>query len=295
MNNTCGTECILSTSNQTRESQMPEDHALSFSLFKAVLDTSVPRYTFKIATSTSRHFSDFPSCIITALKMSNSRSELQHEIASIASQVESLEIEIPSKPQPITINNPCGPRWLSLSPYKHATNFFNNWGQVTEDFIVTPPASPAKFEDDPKDEDVMNDSQISNLELSESQTSREFDIYENAEDRVLGALRCYHFNLEMGTLATGEFVDQKVADAMEKLAGLSQAGGECSSPERDDVSFGSQRGEPSDEERLVGMLDLYIQQVRSRGVKPAQDVVALAGKVLEWAAEWGTVDGGELF
>ena len=224
--------------------------------------------------------------------MSASTSQLQEEIDSLASQVKTLEVEISSNPRPHTVCHPCGPRWLSLSPYKRASGFFEQWEEDTEAPIDFTPAIPQKTM---QEDDVMSDSQISHFELDASvttdKTEEEPDILENAKCRILGALRCYHFNLGMGTLVTGEKVDEGVERALRKLLELSKGMGEgLINPEKIEISGSSQGGEVSDEERLVSIMDCYIQQVRSRGVQPAQDVVNMARKILDWAKEHGITD-----
>jgi len=225
------------------------------------------------------------------VKMSASTSQLEEEIDSLASQVKTLEVEISSNPQPRTVCRPCGPRWLSLLPYKRTSDFFEKWEGNTKDLIDT----PATLQNMMQEDDIMSDSQISHFELDASattdKTEEELDMLENAKCRTLGALRCYHFNLGMGTLVTGEKVDEGVERALRRLLEPSKGIGEgliCS--EKMEKSGSSQGGELSDEKRLVSIVDCYIQQVGSCGLEPAEHVVDLARKILDWAKEHGITD-----
>lgn len=155
------------------------------------------------------------------------------------------------------------------------------------------PTTPDKDKHD--DIGILSDSQISHFELdeSESEPEEEFDIFEDAENRVLGALRCYYFNLGMGTLVTGEKVDKDVSNAVQKIMDMSQGDfGALKSSERMNLSRRSEGGELSDEERMVAELEWYLGQVRSHESKPALDVVDVARKILQWAAKRGIVQDG---
>ncbi|KAH9216492.1 hypothetical protein DL95DRAFT_407473 [Leptodontidium sp. 2 PMI_412] len=226
--------------------------------------------------------------------MSNSTSQVQQEIISLTSHVKTLEIGISSSPEPRSITHPYEPRLLSLSPYKRATSFFDHWDEHTEYPIMPSPTTPDK---DTQHDDIgiLSDSQISHFELdeSESEPEEEFDIFEDAENRVLGALRCYYFNLGMGMLVTGEKVDKDVSNAVQKIMDMSQGDfGALKSSERMNLSRRPEGGEPSDEERMVAELEWYLGQVRSHESKPAPDVVDVARKVLQWAAERRIVKDG---
>ncbi|KAH7360909.1 hypothetical protein BKA65DRAFT_474038 [Rhexocercosporidium sp. MPI-PUGE-AT-0058] len=225
--------------------------------------------------------------------MSNSTSQPQKDITSLASQVNTLEIDLSSNTHPRTICHPCGRRWLSLSPYKRATIFFDHWNEDTEALIAAPLATPEKnVQHD--DIDMMSDSHISNFELDESETSGEFDVFEDAESRVLGALRCYYFNLDMGTLVTGEKVDKRVSNAIQKILNLSE--GDVTGLKSSEIMGSSgivDEKEPSDEERMVAELEWYIKQVQTHESKPTQGIVDVARNVVNWATERGTVGDGD--
>ncbi|PVH76960.1 hypothetical protein DL98DRAFT_639732 [Cadophora sp. DSE1049] len=229
------------------------------------------------------------------IKMSESTSQLEKEITTLTSQVKTLEVEISSNPQPRTVCHPCGPRWISLSPYKRATGFFYQWDRETEELIV---ALLTELEKMMQDEDIMSDSQISHLELDASatteKTEEKVDMLDNSRCRTLGALRCYHFNLGMGTLVTGEKVDEGVERALQTVMALSEGvGDDLRSSESMKASGTSDQGELSDEERLVSIVEWYMNQVRSHGVAPTQDIVNAARRILYWATEHGTTDDEE--
>ncbi|KAG4431377.1 hypothetical protein IFR05_013137 [Cadophora sp. M221] len=175
--------------------------------------------------------------------------------------------------------------------------FFDHWDEDTE-YPTIPSFTTPDRDIQHDDIDILSDSQISHFELDESESQSEpeeqFDIFEDAESRVIGALRCYYFNLGTGTLVTDEKVDDGVSNAVQNIVDMSLSGfGTLESSEGMNLSEKHQGGEPSDEGRMVAELERYMKQVRSHESKPTPEVVDVARKILLWAAERGTVEGGD--
>ncbi|KAK0124654.1 hypothetical protein ONS95_009600 [Cadophora gregata] len=224
--------------------------------------------------------------------MSESISQLEQDIPTLTSQFKTLEFAFSSNVQSSTISHPSGPRWLSLSPYKRASTFFEQWAEDTEDLM---PAPPTKSEQVTTDDDIMSESQISHLNLDasaeEEKTDEILDILDHARCRTLGALRCYNFNLEIGTLVTGEKVDEQVGKSLERLLESSAGIRQELTDSQNMNSLGIEdEGDLSDEERLVGIVEWYMKQLQYHGAKPTQDVVDMAARILHWAMEHGTTN-----
>ncbi|KAH7418565.1 hypothetical protein BKA64DRAFT_717264 [Cadophora sp. MPI-SDFR-AT-0126] len=227
--------------------------------------------------------------------MSESISQLEREFSTLTTQVKTLEVEILSNLEPRTVCHPCSPHWLSLSPYKRAAGFFEQWEAEREDLMTAPITTHEKAT---QEDEIMSESQISHLELDASamtdKTEEELDLLDHARCRTLGALRCYHFNLMMGTLATGDKVDDGVEKSLQKLLELPEE-------PREDFEISQSMGKSgenvrdntSDEERMVDILKSYMKQVRTHGVEPTHDIVDVARKILDWAMEHGSTDDEE--
>ncbi|KAL2074927.1 hypothetical protein VTL71DRAFT_8707 [Oculimacula yallundae] len=220
--------------------------------------------------------------------MSTFTSQPQDEVTSITSRVKSLKLDPPSTPQTTTICHSCRPRCLSLSPYKRAASSLDHWDRATEDLLEIPPTPPKNTDND----DGMSDEGIFHLELDESEQEEEIDAVQNAEDNILGALRCYMFNLRMGNLVTGDKVDTEVATTLHKL--LSSPEKPCESLRHMENIFKDiDELEISDEQRLVTELENYIRKIRENAARPSKDTVSIAIEIIEWSKEQGVTTGEE--
>ncbi len=225
--------------------------------------------------------------------MSNSTSQVFVEATTPSSESQYLENEIFFNSQLKSLSQPCSARWLSLSPYKRAKSFFDDWDKDTKDiaFVQT-------LESEKTGYDCLSDSQISTLSLDSTGSEHSVDELEIARCRLLGILRCYIFNLEKGTLVTEENIEREILKGLRMVLELSAGGGEDhgasskSSEGFEDELDIEMVGSVGEEVMILEMIDGYMKQVKRCGCEVDRNIGEFARRILDESEGRGSLREG---
>ncbi|EKD13032.1 uncharacterized protein L3040_007114 [Drepanopeziza brunnea f. sp. 'multigermtubi'] len=231
--------------------------------------------------------------------MSNSTTQPQEEVSDLAEHIKQLDIEI-SFAARRSLSVPAGSRHLSLSPYRRVMSFLDEWEEQTKN---SSPVRSVYPENSEGEYDAMGDSESSDFKLPPSIVQEEEEKLEHERCRVLGILKCFLFNLDKGTLPTGDVVDESLKEALGRLVALSEARDALpeQGPDSEEVEGGGEdegseehSNSSSDEQmQVVEMVEGYIRlALRHRG-EVCSEVVDFAKKILGWAPSGDANDVAE--
>ncbi|KAF8849568.1 hypothetical protein BDZ45DRAFT_752633 [Acephala macrosclerotiorum] len=236
---------------------------------------------------------------------SMSSSQLEDEIAALTLTVAQLENEIYPVPYPL-----CKPeiRVITLEPFRKVQNSFLNWNENKPFLLEEGSRKVKKTRSNSMIEyDGDKNKQTSNTESNEHNMFRKIEdescllirsggsILEESEDiispaerakmRVLAVLRSYLYNLENGTLVTGDKVDAGIVAALRDLLDWARSHiGSGSETEMGNIhgEDNLEVFEKSDEEGVIDELSRYKREMMGKGRTLDKSVVEASRTILDW-------------
>lgn len=223
-------------------------------------------------------------------KMSEPDTQLQENILNRTADSKQIEtatslIEAPQAAPP-SWSLLSGMRYLTLSPYRRAMLFFEDWEEQTRNgSLAWSPFSEVSAGEC----SIMSDGRDGEFMLPPSIIEEEEAKLEHERCRVLGILKCFIYNFEEGTLSTGDEVREKLAEALKRMVALSENRDAATELGCEKVKESGGTEEHSvfsaDEQMLiVEMIDEYVSLVLKNDSDVCGGVLAFAKKILGWIA-----------
>ncbi|KAI9050014.1 hypothetical protein LZ554_006159 [Drepanopeziza brunnea f. sp. 'monogermtubi'] len=231
--------------------------------------------------------------------MSDSTAQPQEDVSDLMTHIKQLDIDISTAARR-SFSVPAGTRYLSLSPYRRATSFFDEWEEQTKNSSLV---RSVCLENSEGEYDAMGDSESSDFKLPPSIVQEEEEKLEHERCRVLGILKCFLFNLDTGTLPTGDVVDERLKKVLGRLVALSESrdalpekGPDSEEVEGDGEDEGNEEHSDSSADEQMQVMEMaegYILLVLRHRGKVCSGVVDFAKKILSWAPSGDAMEVAE--